>query len=145
MSKNLFELMRQEEIDTTNFLPTKKEITNKATQIAKHIIDSGAYNLQELHSQALRNKEAFTILEDKLRKSLPQENSVYFGLKATFSNGGNHLNYSDDPIYNKLKADLDSRVELLKLAQKQEVLDTYGNEVPKVSNKPIASSLKISY
>lgn len=145
MSKDLFALMRQQEIETSNFLPTKKEITKKANELAKEVINSGEFNIQELHAQALRNKEAFTVLEKELRDSLPQENSEYFGLKATFVNGGNRLNYSEDPIYNELKKDLDARVELLKLAQKQEVLDTYGNEVPKVGTTLIKSSLKINY
>lgn len=145
MSKDLFVLMRQQEIETSNFLPTKKEITKKANELAKEVINSGEYNTQELHAQALRNKEAFTVLEKELRDSLPQENSEYFGLKATFVNGGNRINYNEDPIYNELKKDLDARVELLKLAQKQEVLDTYGNEVPKVGTTSIKSSLKINY
>lgn len=145
MRKDLFALMRQQEIETTNFLPSKKEITNKAKQLASEVVNSGDYNIQELHAQALRNKEAFTVIEKQLRDSLPQENSEFFGLKATFVNGGNRLNYSDDPIYNTLKKDLDDRIELLKIAQKQEVIDAYGNDVPKVSANPIKSSLKISF
>jgi hypothetical protein len=55
------------------------------------------------------------------------------------------LNYSDDDVYNVLKADLDARAELLKLAQKQSVLDTYGNEVPKVSTTARKSSITIKF
>lgn len=145
MRKDLFALMRQQEIETTNFLPTKKEITNKANELSNEVIYSGEYNLQEIHAQALRNKEAFTILEKNLRDSLPQENSEYYGLKASFVNGGAKLNYTEDSVYNALKKDLDDRVKLLKLAQSQEVLDLGGIPVPKVSLTHIKSSLKITY
>jgi len=55
------------------------------------------------------------------------------------------LNYSDDPIYQQLKADLDARAELLKLAQKQDLIDAYGNDVPKVSTTPRKSSITIKF
>ena len=80
-----------------------------------------------------------------LLKVLPQENFEAFGLKGTFRSGGETINYSDDAIYSQIKADLDARAELLKLALKQDVIDSYGNDVPKISTTPRKSSLAISF
>lgn len=143
MSKDLFLMMREQEVASE--FPTKKEIKKSSTELVKTIIDNGNHNLQELYAQTLRLKEALATIESELKKQLPDENFEAFGLKATFRNGGNSLNYEEDEIYKKLKADLDARVELLKLAQKQDVLDTYGNEVPKVGVTPRKSSLSVSF
>jgi hypothetical protein len=145
MSKDLFFLMRESEVATSNFLPTKSEIKTSALKFAKDLIDKGDINTEEVYAQSLRLKEAVTVIEAELKKQLPDENFQAFGLKGTFRSGGDTLNFDEDPIYNQLKADLDARVELLKMAQKQEVLDLYGNEVPKVSKTPRKSSLAISF
>lgn len=145
MSKDLFLMMREQEVATSNFLPTKKELKTSAQDFVSSLVDSGGYNIQELYAQSLRLKEALTVVESELKKQMPLENFEAFGLKGTYRSGGDTVNYKEDEIYNSLKADLDARVELLKLAQKQEVLDTYGNEVPKVSTTPRKSSLAISF
>ena len=145
MSKDLFYLMREEEVATSNFLPTKKELVVSAKQFAENIIESGEHNLYEVFAQSVRLKEAITIIEKILKEQLPQEKFESFGLSGIYRSGGDTINYKEDGIYNILKADLDARVELLKLAQKQEVLDTCGNEVPKVSTTPRKSSLAISF
>lgn len=144
MSKNLFELMRQQEIETQNFLPNKKEIQFSAQSFIKDLLDAGETDKYELLAQAKRMGEALEVINAELLKVLPQENFEAFGLKGTFRSGGETINYSDDPIYCQLKADLDARAELLKLALKQDVIDAYGNEVPKVSTTPRKSSLAIS-
>ena len=145
MSKDLFLMMREEEVATSNFLPTKKEIVKSSKEFAEKIIDSGEFNIEETYAQALRLKEAVTTIESVLKGNLKQENFEAFGVKGTYRSGGDTINYKEDEIYNALKADLDARVELLKLAQKQDVLDTYGNEVPKVSTTPRKSSLAITF
>jgi len=145
MSKDLFYLMREEEVATSNFLPTKKELVVSAKQFAENIIESGDHNLYEVFAQSVRLKEAITIIEKILKEKLPQEKFESFGLSGIYRSGGDTINYKEDEIYNILKSDLDARVELLKLAQKQEVLDTCGNEVPKVSTTPRKSSLAISF
>ena len=145
MSKDLFQLMREQEVSALDVFPTKKEIKTHSETFAKNILDSGNYNLQELYSQALRMKEALTNIESVLKKELPNENFEAFGIKGSFRNGGNVLNYSEDEIYCKLKSDLDDRIDLLKLAQKQDVLDLYGNEVPKISVTPRKSTLAITF
>lgn len=145
MSKDLFMMMREEEVATSNFLPTKKELKASSEEFAKNIIENGEHELKEVYAQAIRLKESITVVESTLKSALPTENFEAFGLTAQYRSGGNTINFKEDEIYNKLKADLDARVELLKLAQKQETLDLYGNEVPRVSTTPRKSSLAISF
>jgi hypothetical protein len=70
-----------------------------------------------------------------------------YGVEFTPVNGGETINYSDDPIYQNLKADLKEREELLKLAlkQTQTIFDAYGNEVPQVSITPRKSSITLKF
>lgn len=145
MSKGLFELMRMQEIDTRNFLPTKKEIQNSSKKFITKTLDAGEIDKYELIAQAKRMQEALDTITTELLKVLPLENFEAYGLKGTFRNGGDTINYSEDLIYCELKNDLDKRAELLKLAQKQEVADLYGNVVPKVSTTPRKSSLAIAF
>jgi hypothetical protein len=145
MSKDLFMLMREQEIQTSNFLPTKKEIQFSSKKFITEILEAGEVDKYELIAQAKRMGEALDIINIELLKVLPQENFEAFGLKGTFRNGGDTINYSEDAIYTQLKADLDARAELLKLALKQDVIDAYGNDVPKVSTTPRESSLSISF
>ena len=146
-SKELFQLMREQEINTTNFLPTKSELQTSSKQFAKKLIDEGNHNPQELLAQALRLKEALTVIEAEIRNSLPQTDFEAFGLKGKYVQGGNIPQYEDDEVYATLKKDLKSREELLKTAlnQKDAFFDAYGNEVPKVSVKPRKSSLTIKF
>lgn len=145
MSKDLFMMMREQEVATSNFLPTKKELAKSSKYFAEQLIDSGNYSTEEIYAQALRLKEAVSVIEETLKGKLPQENFEAFGIKGTYRSGGDTLNYSEDEVWSVLKKDLDDRTELLKLAQKQDVIDAYGNEVPKVSTTPRKSSLAISF
>jgi len=145
MSKDLFQLMKEQEIQTSNFLPNKKEIQFSAQTFIKDLLDAGETDKFELLAQAKRMGEVLEVINAELLKVLPQENFEAFGLKGTFRSGGETINYSDDAIYSQIKADLDARAELLKLALKQDVIDSYGNDVPKVSTTPRKSSLAISF
>ena len=145
MSKDLFFLMREEEIQTSNFLPTKKEIQLSSQKFISEILDAGEIDKFELLAQAKRMGEALDIINAELLKVLPQENFEAFGLKGTFRSGGDTINYAEDKIYAIIKKELDDRAELLKLALKQDVIDSYGNDVPKVSTTPRKSSLAISF
>ena len=111
------------------------------------IIDNGEINLQETYAQALRLKEAISVVESELKSNLLQENFEAFGLKGTFKNGGNTINYSEDEVYAEIKKKLDDRVELLKtdLKTDAEFYDSDGVLVPKVSTTPRKSSLAISF
>ena len=147
MSKQLFELMREQELQTNNFLPSKKEIQLTSKQFVSNILEAGEINKVEVYAQSLRLKEALSIIEAELKESLGQENFEAFGIKATFRNGGESLNYSDDPIYSELQSQLKAREELLKTALKIDYpfYDSEGIEIPKVSTTNRKSSLSITY
>ena len=92
-----------------------------------------------------RLKEVVNSADSEMSKHLPQEKSNVWGVEFTPVNGGNTINYAEDEIYQQLKADLDARADLLKLAQTQTIIDAYGNDVPKVSTTPRKSSITIKF
>ena len=147
MSKGLFELMQMQEIETTNFLPTKKEIVKNTTNFITNILDSGEYNIHELLSQSKRASESLEVINSEILKRLPQENFEAFGLKGTFRQGGEKLNFSEDEVVAELEKKLAQRKELVKTATKSDetIYDSYGVEVTKVSSTQIKSSLSISF
>ena len=147
MSKGLFELMQMEEIETTNFLPSKKELVKQSTNFITNILDSGEYNIHELLSQSKRASESLEVINSEILKRLPQENFEAFGLKGTFRQGGEKLNFSEDEVVAELEKKLAQRKELVKTATKSDetIYDSYGVEVTKVSSTQIKSSLSISF
>lgn len=147
MSKGLFELMQMEEIETTNFLPTKKELVKQSTNFITNILDSGEYNIHELLSQSKRASESLEVINSEILKRLPQENFEAFGLKGTFRQGGEKLNFSEDEVVAELEKKLAQRKELVKTATKSDepIYDSDGVEVAKVSSTQIKSSLSISF
>jgi len=147
MSKGLFELMQMEEIETTNFLPSKKELVKQSTNFITNILDSGEYNIHELLSQSKRASESLEVINSEIIKRLPQENFEAFGLKGTFRNGGEKLNFSEDHLVAELEKKLAQRKELVKTATKSDetIYDSDGVEVTKVSSTQIKSSLSISF
>jgi hypothetical protein len=147
MSKNLFELMRQQEIDTQNFLPNKIEIQLSARTFVKDLLDAGETDKYELLAQAKRMSEALEVINAELLKVLPQENFEAFGMKGTFRSGGETINYKDCEVWSDINRELKEREELLKLALKSqnEIYDAAGVQVPKVSTTPRKSSLAISF
>ena len=118
MSKDLFQLMREEEVATANFLPSKKELQNSSKAFARQLIRKGEVNLYEVYSQARRLKESLDIIEKELKDSLPSESFQSFGIKGSFRNGGSVANYSDDITYSQIKKQLDDRKTLLDAALK---------------------------
>jgi hypothetical protein len=147
MSKQLFELMREREIQTSNFLPTKKEIQFSAKKFAKELIDKGEVDKKEIIAEAVRLNEAFTIIVKELIRTLPAENFEAFGVKGTFRNGGSTPNYKECEIWSDIAKELKDREELLKLAMKsdKEIYDEAGVLVPKISENIRKSSLSISF
>ena len=147
MSKDLFLMMREQEIQTQNFLPNKKEIQFSAKEFITGILDSGESDKVELFAQAKRMSEALEVVTTELLKSLPQENFEAFGLKGTYRNGGDSVNYKEDLVYSDLQKQLKDREELLKLALKSSnpIYDHEGIEVPKCSTTPRKSSLSITF
>jgi hypothetical protein len=145
MSKDLFLMMREEQVATSNFLPSKKELEFTSKNFANKILESGELDKFEAFAQAERLTTAITSVRDVLKSSLPREKQISFGIEINPVSGRQMIQFSDDPIWQQLNADLKAREELLKLALKQDVIDAYGNEVPKVSVKYAADSLTVKY
>ena len=147
MSKDLFLQMREQEVQTLNSYPTKKEIQHQAFDLAKKIIDAGDEDIYKKFAEATRIKEAITVIEQILKNQLPDENFNSFGLKGTFRNGGSTLNYKEDEKFNELSKLIEDRKSLLDLASKgdSEIYDNEGILVPKLSKINRKSSLSISF
>jgi len=147
MSKDLFQLMRDQEIQTSNFLPNKKEIQFSAKNFITELLDAGETDKYELLAQAKRMGEALEVINAELLKVLPQENFEAFGLKGTFRSGGETINFKECEIWSDISKELKEREELLKLALKsdKEIYDEAGVLVPKVSTTPRKSSLAIAF
>jgi adenylosuccinate synthase len=147
MSKDLFQLMRQQEIETQNFLPNRLEIQLSSRNFIKEVLDAGETDKFELLAQAKRMGEALDVINAELLKVLPQENFEGYGLKGTFRSGGETINYKDCEVWSDINRELKEREDLLKLALKSqnEIYDAAGVQVPKVSTTPRKSSLAISF
>jgi hypothetical protein len=147
MSKDLFQLMREQEIQTSNFLPNKKEIQFSAQTFIKEVLDAGEIDKIELLAQAKRMGEALDVINAELIKVIPQENFEGYGLKGTFRSGGETINFKDCEVWSDINRELKEREDLLKLALKSqnEIYDAAGVQVPKVSTTPRKSSIAISF
>tara|TARA_R110000822_G_scaffold76108_8_gene182998 strand:- start:605 stop:1048 length:444 start_codon:yes stop_codon:yes gene_type:complete len=147
MSKDLFLMMRESEIKTSNFLPTKKEIQLSSKNFVKDIFEAGNVNQYELIAQAKRLSEALDVITSEILENLPQENFEAFGLKGIFRNGGDTINYKDDQIWLEIQKTLKQREELIKTALKSDldIYDEIGVQVSKVSTTPRKSALSISF
>ena len=147
MSKDLFQLMREQEVQTQNFLPNKREIQFSAKTFITNVLDAGETDKFELLAQAKRMGEALEVINAELLKVIPQENFEAFGLKGTFRSGGETINYKDCEVWSDINRELKEREELLKIALKShnEIYDEAGVQVPKVSTTPRKSSLAISF
>jgi hypothetical protein len=146
-NKDLFQMMREQEVQTQNFLPNKKEIQFSATKFITDVIDGGEVDKYELLAQAKRMQEALDVITAKILEIVPQENFEAFGLKGTFRNGGETINYKDDFKWSEIKEKLTEREMLLKVALKSNssIYDDDGVEVTRVSTSPRKDTLAISW
>ena len=140
-------MMREQEVQTQNFLPNKKEIQFSATTFITNLIDGGEVDKYELLAQAKRMQEALDVITAKILEVVPQENFEAFGLKGTFRNGGETINYKDDFKWSEIKEKLNEREMLLKVALKSNstIYDDDGIEVTRVSTSPRKDTLAISW
>ena len=146
MSKSQFMELRAEQMaslyDSTF---TKKEAQKTGVKLVTDLLESGEVDKMQFTANLARLNEVISSAMAEVRKHIPEEKQSVLGVEFTPVNGGNTINYSEDPIYAQLKADLDDRAELLKLAQKQDMFDAYGNDVPKVSTTPRKNSITIKF
>ena len=146
MSKDQFFLMRAEQMATLyDSTFTKKDAVKTGEALANDVLENGNIGKLEFMANLVRLQEVINTAVTKMREHLPEEKTEILGVSFTPVNGGNTVNYADDEVYATIKKDLDSRVEQLKLAQKQPTFDAYGNEVPKVSTTPRKSSITIKF
>lgn len=148
MSKtNLISIIRDQEVKTNNFLPTKKELVKSSQELVKSIVDSGEHNLKEVYAQSLRLKESLVEIEKGLKTAIGQENFEEFGLKATYRSGGDTVNFKEDDVISDLENKIAARKILIKAALSNEdtIFDSDGVEVPRVSTTPRKSSLSVSF
>lgn len=145
MSKDLFLMMREQEIATS--FPTKKELEFSSKTFAKNLIDAGDVDKFEMFAQAERLSTAITSVRDELKASLPREKYVAFGIEITPANGRKMPQFAEDEVYYELQRKLKQREELLKVALTSDeiIFDSDGVEVPKVSVKYASDSLQVRY
>jgi hypothetical protein len=146
-TKNLLMLMQEQEIQTNNFLPTKKEIELNAKKFASGLIDSGEIDKYEAFTQVVRLSNALEIIKDEIKSHLPKEKHIAFGVEITPMSGRTMIQFQDDEMWQQLKHKLSQREELLKIALKSDepIYDSEGVEVPKVSVKFASDSLAVKY
>ena len=146
MSKLQFFEMRAEQLATMyDSTFTKKEAILTGKRLVDNVLEEGNVGKEQLMSNIVRLKAVVDTIESELRLILPHEKYEVNGVSFTPVDGGNTVNYSDDKIWSTIKNDLDARTEQLKMAQKQDTFDAYGNQVPKVSITPRKSSITIKF
>jgi hypothetical protein len=139
--------MREQEIQTSNFLPNKKEVEFSAKQFASKLIEAGEVDKYEAFTQAVRMSNALEIIKDEIKSHLPKEKHVAFGVEISPISGRTMIQFQDDEMWSQLKHKLQQREELLKLALKSDEVfyDSDGVEVPKVSVKYASDSIQVKY
>jgi hypothetical protein len=139
--------MREQEIQTSNFLPNKKEVEFSAKQFASKLIEAGEVDKYEAFTQAVRMSNALEIIKDEIKSHLPKEKHVAFGVEISPISGRTMIQFQDDEMWQQLKHKLQQREELLKLALKSDenIYDSEGVEVPKVSVKYASDSIQVKY
>lgn len=149
MSKQLFEIMRAEEMVTLyDSTFTKKEATATGVNLTKSVLEAGEVDKMHFGANLARLSEVISSALSTFRESIiDTEKTTALGVEFNPVNGGETLNYKDDEIYLTLFNDLKEREDLLKLAYKakNEFYDQYGNIIPKVSSTPRKSSITIKF
>jgi hypothetical protein len=145
-SKDLFINIREEQFSSlydSSF--SKKEAVMTGKRMVDNVLENGNVDIMEFGANLVRLNEVVNSAVTEFRKHILPEKQSILGVDFTPVNGGNSINYEEDEVYCLLKADLNARIELLKLAQKQSFIDAYGNEVPKVSTTPRKDSITIRF
>ena len=147
MSKLQFFEMRAEQMtalyDSTF---TKKDAVKTGESLIDSVLESGEVDIMELGANLVRLEQVVSSAVSKFRNHIIDTEKVkVLGVEFSPVNGGNTINYAEDEIWTELKRCLDDRTEQLKMAQKQDAFDAYGNQVPKVSTTPRKNSIIIKF
>jgi hypothetical protein len=148
-SKDLFFEMRSEELETM-YLPdfTKKQAEQTGIDLINKLFKDGNQTPVQFYSNIARLKAVIDSADKAFRERITlTEADSYNGVTFTPKNGAESLNYSEDLVYSKLENRIKERSELLKVASKSEdqIFDSDGCEVPKVSKKFNKSSIVITF
>lgn len=144
MSKQLFELMREQESFPIHF--GKKDYISRGKEIVNEVLQNGEIDKIEFWTKVAKIKESINAMDSQLREQITlTEKTTLNGVEFNPVQGGVSINYDEDIVYQEFKKQLKEREELLKLAQKSTLFDAYGNEVPKVSTTPRKSSITIKF
>jgi len=144
MSKQLFELMREQESFPIHF--GKKDYISRGKEIVNEVLQNGEIDKIEFWTKVAKIKESINAMDSQLREQITlTEKTTLNGVEFNPVQGGVSINYDEDIVYQEFKKQLKEREELLKLAQRMEVPDMYGNIVPKVSTTPRKSSITIKF
>jgi hypothetical protein len=147
MSKDLYFEFKVEQI-ATMYEPTftKKEAVLTGKRMVDNLIEAGEVDPLQVWTNICRLKEVVNSADATFREKMEiLDKTNKNGVEFNYTNGGETVNYAEDEVYQQLKQDLEARVELLKLAQKQTIIDAYGNDVPKVGTTPRKSSISIKF
>ena len=147
MSKLQFFEMRAEQMtalyDSTF---TKKDAVKTGENLIDSVLESGEADIMELGANLVRLEQVVSSAVSKFRSHIiDEQKQTVLGVEFSPVNGGNTINYAEDEIWTELKRCLDDRTEQLKMAQKQDAFDAYGNQVPKVSTTPRKNSIIIKF
>ena len=147
MSKLQFFEMRAEQMtalyDSTF---TKKDAVKTGENLIDSVLESGEADIMELGANLVRLEQVVSSAVPKFRSHIiDEQKQTVSGAEFSPVNGGNTINYAEDEIWTELKRCLDDRTEQLKMAQKQDAFDAYGNQVPKVSTTPRKNSIIIKF
>lgn len=146
-SNEMFLAMRAEEmVQMYDSTFTKKEAVKTGETLVLNALEEGNVSTHELMGTLVRLKAVVDAAESTCRAKLPYDKVSLMGIDYTPVDGGNTINVMEDPVYAQMKKDLEDRADLLKLAQKQDlVLDAGGNEVPRVGTTPRKSSITVKF
>jgi len=147
MSKDLYFELKAEQLATMyDQTFTKKEAVQTGKNLVVNLFELGEIDPLIVWTNICRLKEVVNSADATFRDKINiLEKTSLNGVEFNYTNGGETVNLAEDEIYLQLKADLDARAELLKFAQKQSIIDAYGNDVPKVGTTPRKSSISVKF
>jgi len=149
MSKLQFFEMRAEQMtalyDSTF---TKKDAVKTGEDLIQSVLESGDVDIMELGANLIRLEQVVSAAVTKFKAHIiDNPKQKVLGIEFNPVNGGETLNYKDDPIYLDIFDELKEREELLKLAykSKNEIYDSEGVQVTKVSSSTRKSSVTVKF
>lgn len=139
---------------TSNLLTTfsKKQIKEAAVSAAATV--SPASGVAMAKRLAAFAASVIAELKDSLSSELTDGDVIEAeGCRIYFKGGGfrysSPMSYQHDPVWCELKAALDAREELMKLASKQKlngpIFDSEGAEIPQAIELPVSPSLMCDF